>query len=265
MRSSKKSRRRDPRARRKVTSRADRRLALIDEQLQLTQAQLALAADAGVGTWSFNAATERLSCSARFKEIFAIAPHETLTPELVIEMIHPDDRPCVDRRLREAVSAKTNCEAEFRIRRRDGSVRHLRVLGRGRDDGTGDLLRVEGVVRDVTERTLAIERIQRSLDRIKALRDIETAITSTLELDRMLELLLDKIDALTRYAAATVRLVNRDNGRLEPVAAKNINVDEWKRASRRVPAACRNSCFKTPCPWLFLIFSKTRARAIRIS
>ena len=205
----------------------------IEEQLQTAEAQLALVADAGLGTWNLNLASGDITCSARCRELFAIPPADPLSSAVFVQMIHPDDRLRIERGVSEALALRSDCEAEFRIMRRDGSVRWLFARGRARyDDGP---THVEGIVRDVTERTLAIEKMRRSLDRIKALRDIETALTSTLELDRILELLLSRIDALTRYAAATVRLVNRDIGRLEPVAAKNINVEAWKRGFSKIP------------------------------
>jgi PAS domain S-box-containing protein len=246
MRSGKKSRRtsivnRQPRA---PTSQG----AVLVEQLQTSEAQLALVADAGLGTWTLILASGQLSCSARCREIFAIPAEEPLTSALFEEIMHPDDRPRIERHVSDALASKRDCEAEFRIIRRDGSLRWLTARGRCHYGADGKPTRIEGIVRDVTERTLAIEKMQRSLERIKALRDIETAITSTLELDRILELLLSRIDALTRYAAATVRLVNRDSGRLEPVAAKNINVEEWKRSFSKIPGGLSQLVLQSSVP-----------------
>lgn len=246
MHSSKKSRRkhRENRHSRTRPSKA----TLIEAQLRTAEAQLALVADAGLGTWSFNLASGQLSCSARCREIFGISPEETLTSEMFVVMLHPEDHARIERQVSAAWASKKDCEADFRILRRDGGVRWLTARGQGHYDTEGKPTRIEGIVRDVTERTQAIEKTQRGLERIKALHEIETAITSTLELDRILELLLSRIDALTRYAAATVRLVNRGNGRLEPVAAKNIDVEKWKRGFSKIPGGLSELVLRSSVP-----------------
>lgn len=75
------------------------------------------------------------------------------------------------------------------------------------------------------------ENTQRNLARIQALREIDLAITSTLELKDTLNILLDKIDVFLPYAVATVRFLNKDTGELEPAACRNIDEEEWKSAT----------------------------------
>ena len=64
--------------------------------------------------------------------------------------------------------------------------------------------------------------------RIRALHEINTAITSTLDLSSVLDILLEKIGLLLPYAAATIRLLDKENGSLEPVACRNLDQKEWK-------------------------------------
>jgi signal transduction histidine kinase len=79
-----------------------------------------------------------------------------------------------------------------------------------------------------TEAHAARQHIQRNLERIKALHDIDMAITSTLDLRTMLNLLLEKIDLVLPDAIATVRLLNKATGELEPVACRNIDENAWR-------------------------------------
>jgi signal transduction histidine kinase len=73
------------------------------------------------------------------------------------------------------------------------------------------------------------EEAKRSLDRIQALREIDLAITSTLDLQTILHVLLEKIDLFIPYpAATTVRLVNRANGQWDAITCHNIDEDQWK-------------------------------------
>jgi GAF domain-containing protein len=73
------------------------------------------------------------------------------------------------------------------------------------------------------------EETQANLKRIEALREIDQAITSTLDLQSVLDLLLEKIDVfLPFHAATTIRLYNRATGKFANVACRNIEEQGWK-------------------------------------
>ncbi|MBI2358305.1 MAG: GAF domain-containing protein [Deltaproteobacteria bacterium] len=80
-----------------------------------------------------------------------------------------------------------------------------------------------------------LDQIQRHLERITALREIDRAITSTLDLQAVLYLLLGKIDLLLPYSATTVRLWNAETGKLEPVASRNIDRHDWLLSAQKGP------------------------------
>ncbi len=84
------------------------------------------------------------------------------------------------------------------------------------------------VLRDITERKQAEAQIRYNLERLRALQEINAAITSTLNFRAVLDILLEKIDLSLPYAAATVRLFNGASGLLEPVACRNLDEEEWK-------------------------------------
>lgn len=92
------------------------------------------------------------------------------------------------------------------------------------------------------------EESERNLARIRALHDIETAITSTLDLPAVLNALLEKIDLSLPYPAATVRLFNKDNRLLEPVACRNLDEKEWKVEKWRGGAVSPMWCLKLRSP-----------------
>src|SRR6266545_547910 len=70
-------------------------------------------------------------------------------------------------------------------------------------------------------------------ERLQALREIELAITSSLDLQAVLDVLLEKIDVFLPYAVTTVTLVNRKTGELEPVVCRNLDEKEWKAVIAR--------------------------------
>ncbi|HEY3306658.1 MAG TPA: ATP-binding protein [Candidatus Binatia bacterium] len=104
-------------------------------------------------------------------------------------------------------------------------------------------------IRYAIERKRAEEQIQESLRRLRALREIERATTSTLDLHRVLDVLLQKIDLLLPYAATTVRLFNTATGLLEPIACRNLSENEWKSEPGRRGRGIPNVVFENKAPW----------------
>ena len=82
------------------------------------------------------------------------------------------------------------------------------------------------------EAKVAKERSQRQLERINALREIDMAISSTLDLRAVLSVLLEKIELVLTAAAATIRLVNQQTGALEPFVCRNVDNAAWRAGSR---------------------------------
>lgn len=73
------------------------------------------------------------------------------------------------------------------------------------------------------------EHVRRQQERIRALHEIDLAIISTLELGSVLALLLEKIDLLISHSLlSTVRLFNRESGKLEFTACRNLDEKEWR-------------------------------------
>jgi len=220
-----------------------------EEQLQLSEERLALAViGAGLGTWQFNVVTGEFVWSEKCREIFGVSPGAPLTYEVFIGMIFPEDRERVDQAMAEALKEKKDYAAEFRIVRTDGAVRWVTARGREHFDDGGNPTRMEGMVRDITERKKNVGMLQHSLERIQALHEIGMAITSTLDLRRVLDILLEKLQLSTSYAAATVRLVNRRTAELEPVACWNIDEEKWKKTFSRNPGGLSQLVLESKTP-----------------
>ncbi|MGH8546013.1 MAG: GAF domain-containing protein, partial [Gammaproteobacteria bacterium] len=70
---------------------------------------------------------------------------------------------------------------------------------------------------------------QSNLRRLSALHEIDLAITSTLDLRAVLDVLVEKIYLFLPYEAATaIRLFNPATGELEPITCRNLPEEEWK-------------------------------------
>lgn len=77
------------------------------------------------------------------------------------------------------------------------------------------------------KRAQAEKMLQLKEIRIRALHEINLAITSTLELGAVLKILLEKIDLLLPYSAATIDLCNTKSNALEPAACRNLDQKDW--------------------------------------
>ena len=106
-------------------------------------------------------------------------------------------------------------------------------------------------IRYAIERQRADVELQENLRRLKALQEIERAI-STLDLRTVLDVLLQKIDMLLPYSATTVRLFNKANGMIEPIACRNIPEEEWKSERWRGGRGVPNVVFETKNAWMTL-------------
>jgi PAS domain S-box-containing protein len=85
------------------------------------------------------------------------------------------------------------------------------------------------ILRDITQRKTAEEELKTQLRRISVLRDINLAITATLDLQAGLEVLLDRLTFFFAYpVAVTVRLIVPETGKLKNVICRGLNDLEWQ-------------------------------------
>jgi PAS domain S-box-containing protein len=119
----------------------------------------------GLGTWSWDAGTNRFTADARCRAICGLDPDVPLDFETAASRLHPADRPRIEAALRRAIDpAVGGTYAEtFRCVHADGSVRwassRAKALFEERD-GRRRIQRIVGVTLDVTEQ----HETQRALD-----------------------------------------------------------------------------------------------------
>jgi PAS domain S-box-containing protein len=145
----------------------------------------------------------------------------------------------------------TTCQATDEIfRRKDGRsflVDYVSSPIVERGELTGAVV----AFRDVTQRKRAEQELAKKAAelehrvaertaaqaRLTALREINTAITSTLDLHSVLNILMEKIDILLPYTAVQVWLLDRQSGQLERAACWNLDEADWKgRKLRDTPS-----------------------------
>ncbi|MFM9841598.1 MAG: PAS domain-containing sensor histidine kinase [Dongiaceae bacterium] len=101
--------------------------------------------DAVEKIWGYSAA----ECLAKTAPLFATA-------------IHPDDRDMVTQGTKEAIERRAPYAFEYRIRHRDGSTRWVSDRGQPIFDESGQLLYLDGIFFDVTDRMRAEAELKRA-------------------------------------------------------------------------------------------------------
>lgn len=107
---------------------------------------------AGVGTWHWDVANDRLVWSDQCRSIFGIAEEASVSYGRFLELLHPHDRRRVDQAVQDALKDHTEYDVAYRCIWPDGSVHWIAAKGAGFYDADGCAVRMEGVVTDITRR-----------------------------------------------------------------------------------------------------------------
>lgn len=139
-----------------------------EEKLRASASRLELATQAlQAGVWDWDVRTGEVYWDEKTREIFGLEPGEPVTHEGWAAIVLPEDLPKVRAALTRMVDTKTRLASEYRIRRKDGSIRYVQaaatVLGEG-----GDVVRVIGVNIDVTNQKERMEALRLSEDRFSS-------------------------------------------------------------------------------------------------
>ena len=133
-----------------------------DEEALHHQARLLANAQriGGMGSWSLDLRTCRLTWPEATCDLFGITPAEFEgTFDQFHRFILPDDVAVYDAATARVMASEPLFEAEFRIRRPDGEVRWMHSRGQVDFDATGTPVGVVGMVMDITEQRTEREQL----------------------------------------------------------------------------------------------------------
>ncbi|MEA3098772.1 MAG: hypothetical protein QOF74_3012 [Caballeronia mineralivorans] len=108
------------------------------------------------GSWSWHIPSGTVVWSDEHFRIFGFTPGEVEPSlELLVNCIHPDDRPIMQASIADAMREPGNIEHEFRVILPDGSTRYISAIARTVPDQSGTVNELIGVAVDVTARRQA--------------------------------------------------------------------------------------------------------------
>ena len=134
------------------------------EALRLSEERLRLAAEAGrMYAFEWDPATDRVYRSAECASVLGSADEPQWTSaQAFFTKIHPDDRDAFVRFISGLTPGNDRYKTSYRFRRPDGGVIWLEENGHAYFDEQGKMLRLIGMVADITARKQVEERLQAS-------------------------------------------------------------------------------------------------------
>lgn len=133
----------------------------VERELRRSQGSLAKAQQvARMGHWEWLVPKNVTAYSDQAIRIFGV-PEEELayTVEGVLRFVHPEDVEALRGAMAEVLREGSAFQAEFRIVRPDGKIRHVRTEAELTRDAKGRPLRMFGTVQDITENRKATEEL----------------------------------------------------------------------------------------------------------
>jgi PAS domain S-box-containing protein len=207
---------------------------------QATEVQALLSETAGLGLWSFDPRTQRLSWSAAWARLLAEAGILVHTPEAFAELCHPDDLPIVNAHMAAAITNGIPARFDYRLRAADGRWLTLRVHLRG-DALAEGLHVVHGISQDVTEIVAARGELETQNQRLRIA--LSAAGAAVVEVDYELGTawsspeFVDRIGYALSYEQATWQLwpciLEED------APAVTMTVRQWLRGGGPAPLEVR--------------------------
>ncbi|MCU1267241.1 MAG: putative Histidine kinase (modular protein) [Acidobacteria bacterium] len=124
-----------------------------EEELLTTAQRLSLATRVGnIGIWDWDIKSNTITWDERMFGIYGVAAGTPITYDFWKATVLPEDWPAAETALQQAIARKSQEVAEFRIRRADGSLRHVQAAEGVILDQAGQVTRVIGLNLDITER-----------------------------------------------------------------------------------------------------------------
>jgi PAS domain S-box-containing protein len=151
-----------------------------------------------------------------------------------LDLIHPEDRDFMVNSMESALVDRKPFDIVYRIISGSGEEKWVRDLGHGEYISEEDMVAVEGFVIDITDRKQSEKRIQCQIERFEALRKIDAAISSSLDLRVTLDILLDQVTRRLGVDAGSVLLFNPSSQSLEYVTGRGFRTTALQHTNLRL-------------------------------
>ncbi|NBD36850.1 MAG: GAF domain-containing protein, partial [Chloroflexi bacterium] len=139
-------------------------------------------------------------------------------------LIHPDDKDVVREDVRAALREHRHFEIIYRIITPHEGEKWVWERGQGVYAADGELTAVEGFITDITERVMSRrhleQRVEERTDELQTLLSVQQAITSRLDAEAVLQMVVDEGRRLTSARRAVVWMLDGDMLEIAVIAGK---------------------------------------------
>ena len=187
-----------------------------EARLSRSEEHLRLATDgAELGIWYWEMATRTLNWSPRCKVHLGLPSGQEPSFDAFYASMHPDDRGRIETLINQAVAARSDYAAEYRVHWTDGSEHWISASGRVYTHPDGTLRGMGGITQDITERKRG-ERDEAMRSRVLAL------LAKGTPLPRVLEAIVAYVEDAKPSCLASILLLDEAGQHLLHGAAPSL-------------------------------------------
>jgi PAS domain S-box-containing protein len=215
---------------RDITERKLAEAKILENDFLLSQSQRL----AHIGSWGWDLSGP-LQWSDETYRIYGVLPETiTLTPETMVELIHPEDRQGIQNWFDACRAGKSPDYLEYRTILPDGTTRFINGGGVLLYDKVGKPIFITGTVQDITDRKQSELRIERQVEHLTALSVIDRIISSNFDLQVSLSQIIIQVIKELNVDAATILLLNPTSLMLEHAADYGFKANNVKKTLIRL-------------------------------
>ncbi|MBS1810644.1 MAG: PAS domain S-box protein [Acidobacteria bacterium] len=168
-----------------------------ERELQEGAERLSLALQAAeLGDWSWEAATNLVTLSARAAEILGRSETRLTWRELQ-NVLYEEDHEQAKQAVKQAFATNSNFTIEYRVRRSDQGVIWIVAKGQAIYDEAGQMQGIRGVVQDITERKLAATYLEEEREALEIINKVGQLLSAELDLQKLVQALTDAATEIT--------------------------------------------------------------------
>jgi len=229
-------------------SRKEKELSVIKKSLEEAQRI------AHVGSWFYDLSSNSIRNSAEINRILGAAPEEsTLHFEEAINHIHEEDKASSVEKLKKALNDKVSYTNEDRIKRPDGEIRFVKIVGEPIFDESGKFTGMQGTMQDITDIKKINEELKKSLgEKELMLKEIHHRVKNNLQIvSSLLRLQSDKVTD-----TAAVEYLKQSEQRVKSMALIHQQLYKTKDLAR----IDFGDYIRDLCTYLFFSYGVSRSR-----